>query len=55
MTQTGQLSRRTVEDVARIQPPEGSSHRLHLATRPGGWRDRAGRPASFYTTPGSSF
>jgi len=54
-TQADQLSRRTVEDAVPIQPPEGNSLRTDLATRPGGRNDRAGRPTSFYTTPGSSF
>jgi hypothetical protein len=54
-TQTRQLSRRTVEDAVRIQPPEGNSLRRDIATRPGGRNDRAGRPTSFDITPGSSF
>jgi len=53
-TQTRQLSRRTVEDAIGIQPPEWSSVRPDFATRSGGWKDRAGRPTSFYTTPWSS-
>jgi len=54
-TQARQLSRRTVEDAVRIQPPEGKRLGPDLATRPGGRNDRAGRPTSFYTTAGSSF
>src|SRR5882757_3363186 len=54
-TQARQLSRRTVEDAVCIQPPEGNSLRTDLATREGRRNDRAGRPTSFYTTPGSSF
>jgi hypothetical protein len=46
-TQTRQLSRRTVEDAVRIQPPEGDSLRPDFATRPGGRNDRAERPTSF--------
>jgi len=55
MTQTRQLSQRAVEDAAWIQSPEGSGLRPDFAPSPGGLRDRAGRPASFYTTPGSRF
>jgi hypothetical protein len=54
-TQTRQLSRRTVDDAVRIQSAEGNRLRTDLATRPGGRDDRAGRPTSFCTTPGSSF
>jgi hypothetical protein len=54
-TQPCQLSRRTFKDVVYIQPLEGNRRRPDLATPPGGWNDRAGRPISFYTTPGSSF
>ena len=54
-TQARQLSWRTVEDAVRIQPPERSSLSPDLTTSPGGWNDRAGRPTSFYSTPGSSF
>jgi len=54
-TQTRHLSRRTVQDAVRIQLPEENSLRTDLATCPGGRNDRAGRPTSFYKTPGSSF
>jgi hypothetical protein len=54
-TQARQLFRRTVEDAVRIQPPEWASLGPDLATRSGGLNDRAGRPTSFYTTPGSNF
>jgi len=53
--QTCQFPRQTVEDAVRILPPEGSSFRPDFATRPGGQGDRAGRPTTLYTTPGSSF
>jgi len=53
-TQTRQLSQRAVEDALRIQSLEGNSLRPDFATRQGWQRDWAGRPASFYTTPGIS-
>jgi len=49
-----QLSWWTLDDAVRIQPPEGSSLRPDFATCPGGRNDTAGRPSSFYTTPGCS-
>jgi hypothetical protein len=49
------LCRRTVKDAVRIQPPEEGSLRSGLTTRPGGRHDRAGRPTSIYSTPGSSY
>jgi len=55
MTQVRQVSRRTIEDAVRIQPPEGSSLRPDLATRLGGRNDGARRPTRFYTTARSSF
>jgi len=55
MTQTRQLSRRTVEDAVRIQPPERCSLRQHFAIHPGGQNDRAGIPSSMYTAAGSRF
>jgi len=55
ITGARQLSRQTVEDAVRIQPPEGSSLRLDFATRLGGRNDRVGWPTNFYTTRGSSF
>jgi len=54
-TQTRQLSRRTGKDAVCIQSPESSSLGPDFTTRPGGRNNRAGRPTSFYTTPGSSF
>jgi len=55
MTQALLLSWRTVEDQVCIQPPKGRSLWPDFATRPGGRNNRAGKPTSCYTTPGSSF
>jgi len=52
--QARQQPRRAVEDAIYIPLPAGSRLRPDYATRPGGQGDRTGRPASFYTTPGSS-
>jgi len=52
---TQQVPRRTSQDEVRLQPPERARLEANLAARPGQWRNRAGRPASLYTTPGSSF
>jgi len=54
MTQSRQLSPRAVEDVVRIQSPQGSGLRPDFTTRPGRWRDKAGRPTRVHRTPGSS-
>ena len=54
-TRARQLSRRAVEDAVPIQSPEGGSLGSDLATRPGEWRNGAGKLASLYITPGSSF
>jgi len=52
---TQQVSRRAGENEVRLQPPERDRPETDTATRPRQWRDRAGKPTSFYTTPGSSF
>jgi len=53
-TQARKLSQWPVEDVVCIQLPEGSRLRPDFATHSCERRDRAGRPTSFYKTPGSS-
>jgi len=47
MTQTHQLSRWTVNDAVRIQPPEGPILRPDQPTRPAGWNDSAGDLLAF--------
>jgi len=46
---------KTVEDAVRIQPSDGRRLGTELATCLGGWNDKAERPTSIFTTPGSSY
>ena len=50
-----QVPRRISQDAVRLQPPEWTRLEANPAIRSGRRGSRAGRPTSFYITPGSSF
>ena len=54
-TQTPQFSRQSLNDGVHNQTPLGHSRQADLATHPGGWNGRVGRPTRFHITPGRSW